>query len=71
MRRYNFFFSFLATLRHVEFPGQGVDLSCRCNLCCRCSTSGSFNTLCPMKLRPGAAETLPILLCHSANSKEM
>ena len=28
-----FFFSFLATPRHVEFPGQRSDLSLSCNLC--------------------------------------
>ena len=28
-----FFFSFLAALHHMEFLGQGSDLSCSCDLC--------------------------------------
>ena len=35
-----FFFSFLASLRHMEFPGLGSDL------CCSCGNARSFNPLC-------------------------
>ena len=35
-----FFFFFLTTPQHMEFPGQGSDLSCSCNL--SCSTAGSL-----------------------------
>ena len=34
-------FSFLATLQHMEIPGQGTDLSLGCNLCHSCSKAGS------------------------------
>ena len=40
------FFPFLVTLRHMEFPGQGSDLSCSCDLCCSCGIARSFNPLC-------------------------
>ena len=39
-----FFFSFLATPWHMEFPGQGSDPSCSCDL--RCSNARCFNPLC-------------------------
>ena len=39
-----FFFSFLATTWHMEFPGQGSDPSCSCDL--RCSNARCFNPLC-------------------------
>ena len=43
----NAFFSFfLAVLRHMEFPGQGSDWSCSCNLHHSCGNDGSFKTLC-------------------------
>ena len=37
-----FFFSFLATPWHMEFPGQGSDLSHSCDLCHSCSNAGSL-----------------------------
>ena len=37
-----FFPPFLATPRHKEFPGQGSDRSCSCNLCHSCSSVGSL-----------------------------
>ena len=53
----NFFFSFLASLRHVKFLGQGSDLSHSCNICC-CSCSkaesliaGVGPNLCPVLQR--------------------
>ena len=33
----NFFFPFLAALQHIEFPGQGSNLSSSCDLCHSCS----------------------------------
>ena len=52
----------------MEFPGQGSDLSRRCNLCHSCSNTGSFNPLCRAGaqtcMMPGAAEMLPITLCR-------
>lgn len=30
----------------VEVPGQGLNLSCSCNLCCYCGNTGSFNLQC-------------------------
>ena len=40
-----FFLLLLATLQHMEFPGKGSDLSCRCSLCCSCGNAG-FLTHC-------------------------
>ena len=37
-----FFFSFLAALRHMEFPGQGSDPSHICSLHCSCSNARSL-----------------------------
>ena len=39
------FSSFLATLWHMKFPGQGPDLSCSCNLCQSCRNTESLNSL--------------------------
>ena len=68
---FSFFpFPFLAVLRHMEFLGQGSDPSCSCELLCSCGKLGSFNPLCwagGWNLHPGAAEMLPIPLCHSGN----
>ena len=41
-----FFFSFFATPQHMEFLGQGLDLSCICNLQHSCGNAGSLNPLC-------------------------
>jgi len=46
-----FFFSFLATLWHREFPGQRSDLSCNSNLCHSCGNVRSFNPLCQARDR--------------------
>ena len=67
------FFSSIPSLQHMEFPGQGSDPSCSCNLhlCHSCSNARSFNPLCPgpgLNLRPAAAEMSVILLHHSWNS---
>ena len=40
-----FFFFFSAALEHMEFPGQGSDLSHSCDLCRSCGNAGSFNPL--------------------------
>ena len=67
-----FFFFFLADLQHMEFPGQGSDLSYSCNLCCSCGNAGSL-THCVQELQtpqwelpefsfacpPPALQTLP------------
>ena len=37
-----FFFSFLAAQWHMEFPGQGSDLSHSCGLSCSCGNAGSL-----------------------------
>ena len=39
---FSFFFSFLATPWHTEFPGQGFDLSQSCGLSLSCSNAGSL-----------------------------
>ena len=57
----------LTSLRHMEFLGQGSDLSCSCDLH---HSTRSFNPLCwtGSNLHPGAAEMLlPIPLCHRGN----
>ena len=46
-----FFSSFLAIHKHMEFPGQGSDLSCSCDLRCSCCNAGSFNPLCQARDR--------------------
>lgn len=60
-----FLFSFLAVPPHVEFPGQGSGLSCSCDLCWiqlwQCLVKR-------LNLHSSTPETLPIPLCHSANS---
>lgn len=45
-------FSFLAILGHREFLGQESHWSSSCNLLCRCSSAGSFNTLCLVGMEP-------------------
>ena len=56
------FFSFLATPRHKEFPGQGSDPSCLCDLCSNCINTRSFNPLC----QPGAE---PVFWCCRDTTK--
>ena len=67
-------FCFLATLWHMESPGQGSDQSCSCALHCSWGSTGSFNPLYRVRgsnLRPSTSETPPvILLCHSGNSQD-
>ena len=41
-----FLFSFLAALRYMEFPGQGLDPSCCCDIHHSCNNAESFNPLC-------------------------
>ena len=40
-----FSFSFLAAPWHMEFLGQGPDVSLSCNLCCGCRNAGFFDQL--------------------------
>ena len=63
-------FSFLATLGHMEFLGQGSDASHSCDPLCSGGNAGSFNLLwCQAgDWSPGTAEMLPIPLHHSGNS---
>ena len=43
MHTFFFFFSFfLAALQHMEFSGQGSDLSCSCHLGCSCGVATSL-----------------------------
>ena len=51
------FFLFLDAPWHMEFPGQGSDLSCSCSLRHSCSNTGSFNLLC----RTGAQTCILVL----------
>ena len=60
------YFLFLATPQHMEFLGQGSDLSHSRDLHCSCGNARSFNQ--GSNLHPGAAEMLPIPLYHSGNS---
>ena len=55
-----FLLSFLATPRHTELPGQGLDLSCAGQLCHSCSNTGSLIYCMPIwgsNLCPRAPET--------------
>ena len=61
-----FFSSFLAALRHMEFPGQGSDPSCSCDLRCRCSSASVLGQ--GSNLRPRAPEMPLFPLHHSRNS---
>ena len=57
----------------MEFPVQGSDLSHSCNLSHCCGNAGSL-THCSgpgIKLASQAPTTLPTLLCHSRNSKNL
>ena len=48
-----YLFTFLTDLQHMEFLGQGSDLSCSYNLCCNCGCAGTFNPLgCGLNLCP-------------------
>ena len=42
-----YLFSFFGRPAHMEFPGQGSDLSCRCNLHRSCGNDGSFEYTAP------------------------
>lgn len=68
-----FLFFFGCPLAHgVPGPGIGYGPSCRnCNLCCRCSSAGSFLTHLPdwgWNLCPGTTEMLLMLLHPIGNS---
>ena len=56
---------------HMEFPGQGSDLGCSCDLHCSCGKTGSL-THCAGRgsnLPPRTPETPLIPLHHSGNSQ--
>ena len=61
------FLSFLATLQHMEFPGQGSDVNNSCDPYHSCGSAGSL-TYCAGPGTPNAPETLLISLSHSRNS---
>ena len=67
-----FFLLFLVACGHTEFPDQGSDPSCSCNLSRRCGNTRSF-THCACRgsnLCLSTTGTPWILLCHSGNSTE-
>ena len=64
----------MAALQHMEFPGQGSDLSHSFDLCHSSGKAGFLNPLCRAGDRtcvPGTAETLLILLCLSGTPQEL
>ena len=65
-----FFFSFLATPRHMEFPGQGSDPSHSCYLNCSFSNAGSLTHCAGLGSNPHCStpKMPPIPLWHSRNS---
>ena len=62
--------NFFSTFWHMEFPGQGSDLSC--SRLCSCSNVRSSPTVQGRgwNLPPSMAEMLPIRLHHRGNSKK-
>lgn len=64
-----FFFSLLATLRHMEFLSQRSDPSCSFDLSHSCGDAGSLTHLLDqgLNLQPSAPKMLPISLFHSRN----
>ena len=48
------FSSFPGSLQYMEFPGQGSDPSCSCNLRHSGGKAGSFNPLCWMGINPAS-----------------
>ena len=65
------FIFFLAALRHMEFPGQGSDLSCSCDLSCICSNARSLTHCAGPGIEPvsQSAPKMPAIpLCQSRNS---
>ena len=46
------FVCFLATLQHTEFPGQGSDLRCSCDLCRSCSNARSLTHCSGLGIEP-------------------
>ena len=66
-----FSFSFLAALQHMEFPGQGLDPSCSCDVCCSCGHARSFNLEARDGIRVLALQCChqSIPLCHSGNPR--
>ena len=65
------FFSFLAFLRHMEFPGQGSDPSHSCDLSCSCSITGCLTHRARLWIEPASSDpkTPPILLHCRGNSR--
>ena len=59
-------FFFLADCRHMEFPGQGSEVNCSCNLFCSCGNAGSLThrVKLGLTLLPRTPEMLPIPSCH-------
>ena len=47
-----FFFSFLAAPQHMEFRGQGSDVSCNHDLSCSCGNAGSLTHCAGLGIEP-------------------
>ena len=65
------FIYFISSPRHMEFPGQGSDLSHTCNLCQSCGKPGSLTPCSRLGISPASqcsVRVLPILLRHRGKS---
>ena len=49
-----YLFYFLAALWHMEFLGQGSDLSCSCDLCSSCCNTGSLTHCASQGIKPAS-----------------
>ena len=69
----HFFPPFLASLRYMEFLGQGSDQS-SCDLCHSCGNTGSLTpwsgVIQGWNLHPSTPEMPLIPLCHNRNSQK-
>ena len=59
------FFFFCCTCLIWKFPGQGLNLSCSCDLCHSCGTCRSLTQFAGQGIEP---HWILSLLCHSGNS---
>ena len=64
------FISFLASPWHMEFLGQGSDLSCSCDLSCRCSNASSLTHYARLGIEPASQHSQDPTTDHFVPQKE-
>ena len=66
---FSFFFFFCHTHGIWKFPGQGLNLSCSCDLCHICSNAGSFTYCTGLRIRLTSTRDNTGSLTHCTHSR--